>query len=371
MAESIQPDWNTAKNILCVRLDSMGDVIMTSPAIRAVKEGLSGRRITLLTSPSGAGAAALIPHIDEVIEYEAPWMKSTAYREDGRLEYQMADRLREGGFDAAIIFTVFSQNPLPAALLCYLADIPLRMAYCRENPYQLLTDWVIDQTQMPNIPHEVRRQLDLVERIRCRVPDERLSIQPPPLAYSHIVELLEEKGLDPSKPWVVMNTAATAPSRCYEPESFAEVGRCLSRDHGIQVVFSGDGPDNDQIEAVRNMMAVPSISLVGQTNVGELAALLDCAPLLISNNSGPVHLACAVGTPVVDLYALTNPQHTPWGVPYRVLNHDVPCKYCFHSICPEVHHNCLRLVTPEQVVSATVELMQETAHFKGSAPQDK
>jgi ADP-heptose:LPS heptosyltransferase len=76
------------------------------------------------------------------------------------------------------------------------------------------------------------------------------------------------------------------------------------------------------------------------------------APLLVSNNTGAVHVAAAVGTPVVDLYALTNPQHQPWMVPHRVLFHDVPCKFCHKSVCPEGHHHCLRLVAPRQVVEA-------------------
>ena len=99
-------------------------------------------------------------------------------------------------------------------------------------------------------------------------------------------------------------------------------------------------------------MGVPSHSLVARLDLAGLAALLSVAPLLVANNTGPVHVAAAVGTPVVDLYALTNPQHTPWLVNHRALSHDVPCKYCYKSVCPEGHHNCLRLVTPERVVRA-------------------
>ena len=106
-------------------------------------------------------------------------------------------------------------------------------------------------------------------------------------------------------------------------------------------------------------MGVHSFSLAGELDLGELAALLAMAPLLIANNTGPVHVAAAVGTPVVDLYALTNPQHTPWGVPNRVLNHDVPCKYCYKSVCPEGHHHCLTLVPPEAVVEAVRALFAE------------
>src|SRR5207253_5065384 len=116
------------------------------------------------------------------------------------------------------------------------------------------------------------------------------------------------------------------------------------------------------VEQVRALMKAPSYSLVGCLDLEELAALLASAPLLLSNNTGPVHVAAAVGTPVVDLYALTNPQHTPWAVPHRVLFHDVPCKFCFKSVCPERHHRCLTEVTPAEVVDAVLDVA-------GAAPQ--
>ena len=155
--------WDTARNVLCVRLDTLGDVLMTTPALRALRESLPGRRLTLLTSPAGAEAAVLV--------HDAPWMKATAPRTDSAPEYAMVERLRQGGFDAAVVFTVYSQNPLPSAFLCYLADIPLRLAHCRENPYQLLTDWVKDPEPDRLVRHEVRRQLDLVATVGCRAAD--------------------------------------------------------------------------------------------------------------------------------------------------------------------------------------------------------
>src|SRR5207249_1178178 len=129
-----RPAWDGAARVLCVRLDTLGDVLMTTPALRALKESRAGRRITLLTSEPGAAAARLVPEIDDVIVYDAPWLKATAPRADSRPEYAMAEALRRQAFDAAVIFTVFSQNPLPSAFLCYLADVPLRLAHCRENP---------------------------------------------------------------------------------------------------------------------------------------------------------------------------------------------------------------------------------------------
>ena len=157
--------WEAARNILCVRLDALGDVLMTTPAIRALKERPAGRRATLLTSSAGASIARLVPEIDEVLVYDAPWVKATPPREGPPADAAMIECLRAKRFDAAVVFTVYSQNPLPAALACYLAAIPLRLAHCRENPYQLLTDWVREPEPERIVRHEVRRQLDLVAEV--------------------------------------------------------------------------------------------------------------------------------------------------------------------------------------------------------------
>lgn len=351
--------WNDAENILCVRLDSIGDVLMTTPAIRAIKEARPGRRITLLTSPAGVEIASLVPEIDEVIVYDAPWMKATAPRSNSQPELEMAEKLRGLKFDAAVIFTVFSQNPLPSAFLCYLADIPLRLAHCHENPYQLLTNWVLDPEPGCGIRHEVRRQLDLVATINCRTDNEQMSLKVPGNANSRIFHLLHELGIDLERPLVVIHPGATATSRRYPPEGFTEVARRLILDANFQVIFTGAESEQELVAGIQANMRTDSHSLVGRLNLAELAGLIELAPLVISNNTGPVHMAAAVGTPVVDLYALTNPQHTPWAVPHRVLFHDVPCKFCYKSVCPEGHYHCLRLVTPDEIVRAACELYSE------------
>lgn len=355
---TLQEQWDNAQNILCVRLDAIGDVLMTTPAIRALKR--ADRQITLLTSQAGAEVASLVPEIDRVIAYDPPWMKATAPRLNSQPELEMVEWLRSHNFDAAVIFTVFSQNPLPSAFLCYLANIPLRLAHCHENPYQLLTNWILDPEPSCGIRHEVRRQLDLVASVECQVDDQRLSLMVPDHHFQTVRSLLTALELDLKQPWVVLHPGATAASRRYPAEGFAEVARRLVLDLQCQVVFTGTPAEQALVESIRSMMGVDSYSLVGCLELADLAALLAIAPLLIANNTGPVHMAAAVGTPVVDLYALTNPQHTPWQVPHRVLFHEVPCKFCYKSICPEGHHHCLQRVTPAAIVQAAHELLNET-----------
>jgi lipopolysaccharide heptosyltransferase II len=355
--------WARARNLLCVRLDSLGDVLMTTPAIRALKESQPGCRITLLTSPAGAAAAALLPEIDECWIYEAPWMKATHRRSGGGVDRDIIQRLRSARFDGAVIFNVFSQNPLPAAMLCYLADIPLRLSHCRENPYQLLTHWVCDPEGSHATRHEVRRQLDLVARIGAFPRDEKLSLHIGEPARERATAVLRARGIDPTGRWVAIHPGASAPSRRYAPERFAEVAQKLVSEFGLPVVFTGDKSERSLVESIRRMVEGPVISLAGELSLEELAALIERAPVLIANNTGPVHIAAAAGTPVVVLYALTNPQHTPWKVPSRVLNHDVPCQSCYKSVCPEGHHHCLDLVDPADVVLSAVELLAQSRSF--------
>jgi lipopolysaccharide heptosyltransferase II len=356
-------DWSTARNILAVRLDALGDVLMTTPALRALRGEHGERRVTLLTSPGGAAVAQMLPDVDDAIVYEAPWMKATALRSEAAYDQRMIALLKERQFDAAVIFTVFSQNPLPAALLCYLAEIPLRLAHCRENPYQLLTDWVAECEPQAQVRHEVRRQLDLVRSLEFQTADERLRLMPPAEAVEHVANLLHEIGLDNSRDWLVLHPGASAPSRRYPPELYAAAAQTLAAEYGLRVIFTGGVNETALVESIRSQITAETISLAGELSLAELAALIAAAPLLVTNNTGPAHIAAAVGTPVVDLYALTNPQHTPWQVPQRTLFHDVPCKNCFKSICPQQHHDCLRLVTPAQVVEAVLSLLAE-ARFR-------
>ena len=349
--------WSSTRRILCVRLDALGDVLMTTPALTALKESGSGRHITLLTSSAGAAVAPLLPMVDATIAYDPPWMKATPRRANSGGDLQMIERLRSRHFDAAVIFTVYSQNPLPAAMLCYLADIPKRLAHARENPYQLLTDSIPEPEPQQLVRHETQRQLDLVASVGAKARDTRLSIRVGEAVKARMAERLKSEGLDLEEPWIVVHPGASAPSRRYPAEHFAEAAYELAIEHGCQLVFTGASGERALVDSIREGAEERTWSLAGETTLEELAALLAQAPLLISNNTGPVHLAAAVGTPVVDLYALTNMQHAPWQVPHELLFHDVPCRNCYQSVCPLEHHHCLRLVPPAAVVAAARRLL--------------
>ena len=356
LSEDRRAAWAAARNVLAVRLDQTGDLLMTTPALRALRAN-GARRVTLLTSPAAAEAAALVPDLDDVIVYDAPWMKATAPRCSSAPDLALIERMRAQRFDAGVIFTVYSQSPLPAALLLYLAGVPLRLAHCHENPYQLLSDWLPDPEPAQGVRHEVQRQLDLAAAVGCTTVDTRLALRVPDAAREKARALLDAGGVDQARPWALLHPGASAPSRRYPAAKFAAAARELIVRDGWQIVLCGGPCEAALVDEVRAAIGAPVLALPGDLDLGELAALIAAAPLLIGNNSGPAHIAAAVGTPVVDLYALTNPQHTPWGVPARVLNHDVPCRNCYKSVCPLGHHNCLELVQPAVVAAAARELL--------------
>jgi lipopolysaccharide heptosyltransferase II len=352
--------WQNARNILCVRVDNLGDVLMTTPAIRALKTASPHRRITLLTSQSGAEVARFIPDIDTTIQYDAPWVKHGTPPNAAR-DLAMRETLADGAFDAAVIFTVYSQNPLPAAMLCHLAGIPLRLAHCRENPYQLLTDWVAESDPGDRVRHEVQRQLDLVAAVGAHIRNSRMRFEVPPPAHSSVAKLLSKVGIKPASTVIVMHPGASAESRRYPPDQYSIVARSLIDTLDCDVVVTGSAAERKLADVVCSRAAATGRvrNMAGVLGLGELAALIARANVLVSNNTGPVHIASSVGTPVVDLYALTNPQHTPWQVPNRVLYHDVPCRYCYKSVCPRGHNDCLRRVRPDEIVEATCELLED------------
>lgn len=356
MSAETRTAWRQARKILCVRLDSLGDVLMCTPAMRALRDSLPGSTLTLLGSASGTAAVPFIPELDGAIAYQAPWMKGSRPH-PGRDDASMIAVLAARRFDAAVIFTTYTQSALPAALLCQLAGIPLRLAHCRENPYQLLSDWVDEPEPKTMVRHEVQRQLDLVRRVGCRTTELGMSFAVRAADLAAAQAILARSGIAPGQRWLLLHPGASAPSRRYPAAQWAQAIRMLAETLGLPMVLTGSGDEAGLVEEIRASCGVPVHSFAGKLDLGQLGALIRLASVVVANNTGPAHVAAAVGTPVVDLYALTNPQHTPWKVRSRVLFQDVPCRFCFKSLCPAGHHACLAGVRPERVVEAVRSLL--------------
>ncbi|MDF2431774.1 MAG: hypothetical protein JWP44_1405 [Mucilaginibacter sp.] len=300
----------------------MGDLIMNGPALRALKVSFDAK-ITVLTSSMAAGIVEFMPEIDEVMVYDLPWVKTTSIADsEGFIE--IITKIKERKFDAAVIFTVYSQNPLPSVMLAYLAGIPKRLAYCRENPYQLLTHWVPDKEPYTVIKHQVRRDLELAATVGAYTPDEELILKTDESIRNKLQNKLIETGINIKDPWLIIHPGVSETKRGYTEDKWIAAAKKIINELGFQVLFTGSGSEKALTQRLQEAIGEGSYSLGGILNLGEFITLIGIAPVVLSVNTATVHIAAATGTPVVVLYALTNPQHTPWKVPCKVLPFQVP-----------------------------------------------
>lgn len=361
MAEST--DWKKYRNVLCVRPDNLGDVLMTTPALRALRQAVPGRKITLLTSRAGAAIARFIPEVDDCIAFDVPWCRHPTSSSVPELEKTVGE-IRARGFDAAVLFTVFSQNPLPSAMLCYMAGVPAVAGYCRENPYYLLNYWLVDDEPLSAIRHEVVRQLDLVKALGADIGDESLALSVPEPALKKLPARLRALGVDPHQPRLVLHAGASEAKRRFSAEIFAEAARMIGDELGYRILLTGLESERDLAEYVAGRAGANAVPLAGELSLEELIALIKSSALVISNNTGPAHIAAAVKTPVVVLYALTNPQHTPWKVRHRVLPFEVPGHMeSRNALIRYANERCfrrpLRPVSAADIVEAVKDLLAE------------
>ncbi|HEX7048446.1 MAG TPA: lipopolysaccharide heptosyltransferase II [Gammaproteobacteria bacterium] len=354
-------DWRKFRNVLCIRPDNLGDVLMTTPAIRSLKESLPGRSVTLLTSTVGAGIARHVPAIDDVMVFDPPWYKHDAGSGNDSI-LAITDDLKARQFDAAVIFTVFSQNPLPTAMLAFMAGIPRIAGYCRENPYALLTDWFPDKEPLYGARHEVQRQLDLATALGATPTSSNLSLRIPRRREDHVRSKLLAAGIEVGRPWLLLHPGASETRRRYPPERYAAAARELVDHLGMQVVLTGSKSERSLAASIASRAGDGVANLAGAFDMDELIVLVASAPLIISNNTGPVHIAAAVQTPVVVLYALTNPQHAPWNVPHRILPFDVPETSRSQNVLvryasEKYFSGAAGMATPDDIVHAARELL--------------
>jgi ADP-heptose:LPS heptosyltransferase len=351
--------WSDVKKILCIRLDNLGDVLMSTPAIHALKETFNCE-VTLLTSSMAAGVAPFIG-ADKIIISDVPWVKNE--QDTGAKGYQdLIQQLSRENYDAAVVFTVFSQNPIPAILLAYLAGIPKRLAYCRENPYSLLTDWFPDEEPYSTIKHQVIRDLDLVAKVGAKTPDQKLRLYLPHQNSHSLCKKIKDTQLDLKEPWIIIHPCASEEKRLYPIDRLSDIIKKI-QEQNIQVVITGVNKDKLYIDQLISRLPKQVINLAGELSMVEFMELIRLSPLLLSVNTGPVHLAAALQIPVVVLYAWTNPQHTPWMTTNKVFY--FPVKQNLKSknqvltyLAEHLMEKNISWPSSNEVISCITELMQ-------------
>ena len=330
-------------HVLAVRLDNDGDVLLAGPAIRALAHGAD--RVTLLCGPRGRQAAELLPGVDAIVVWRAPWIDLEPEPVERAAIDALVDRLAALRLDAAVVFGSFHQSPLPTALLLRMAGVPFVAATSVDYPGSLLDV----RHRICDDVHEVERALDLAAAAGFPLPpgdDAALAVRSDSVPA----------GL-PAGEYVVVHPGASVPARAWAPERSAALVRALAA-AGRRVAVTGAPGETALTEIVAGPPCDAVRDLGGRTTLAELAGVLRVASCVVVGNTGPAHLAAAVGTPVVSLFAPTVPavRWRPWRVRHELLYADVPCAGCRARICPVHGHPCIGRITVEDVMGAVERL---------------
>lgn len=334
----------TRARVLAVRSDSLGDVLLTGPAIRALE---ARSDVTLLCGPRGVDAARLLPGVSGLICHELPWIDPEPQPVSRAHVETLIARLAAVDADEAVIFTSFHQSALPLALLLRMAGVRRISAISEDYPGSLLDVRHRD----PGDVHEVERALSLASAAGFALPpgdDASLRIRDCGLPPAEVQALGR---------YVVVHPGVSVPARMWPAERSAALVQSLSRD-GWAVVVTGTPAESELTERVAGVHA---LDLGGRLDVRRLAAVIAQAELLVAPNTGPAHIAAAVGTPVVSLFApvVSAERWRPWRVPCVVLGDQrAQCAGTRARVCPVEGHPCLSSVTVDDVRSAVDSLVR-------------
>jgi ADP-heptose:LPS heptosyltransferase len=330
--------------VLVVRLDSLGDVLLCGPAVRAV--AAHADEVWMLCSDQGAPAARMLPGVDRVLTWECPWIVADPAPIDAADLDAVVRLISDAHIDEAVILTSFHQSPLPTALLLRLAGIRRISGASVDHPGSLLDVRLTPGETLPEEIPEPERALAIAGAAGFDLPvgDEGA------LAVTAV-----GAGPDELRGCVVVHPGASAPSRRWPAERFARTVALLVAE-GWRVAVTGASSEQ---ALTREVAHAGGVDLGGLLDLPALAAVIASAAVVVCGNTGPAHVAAAVGTPVVSLFSpvVSATKWAPYCVPCVLLGDQrAACRGTRARECPVPGHPCLASITPEDVVVACRQL---------------
>jgi lipopolysaccharide heptosyltransferase II len=340
------------KRIIIVRMDRIGDVVLSTPVIKAVRDAYPDSHIAVLVRPYAKDVVDGNPYIDEVITYDK------SGKEKGLLgNLRFIANLRNKKFDLAIILHPKNSSHM----IAYLAGIPERLGYDKKSGIFLTKR--IPHTKQLGLKHEIDYTLSLLRYIGIESSDRSLHMPVNRSSEEKIKEIFKNNGISQNDTIITVHPAASCRSRRWASERFAKVSDFLAEKYGARIVMiSGPGEDKAMGDKVAELMKSGCLNLSGKTRVSDLASILRRSKLLISNDSGPVHISCAVGTPVISIFSRKDRGISPerWGPLGKkdiTLHKDVGCEACLAHNC-KLEFKCLDAISVEDVLSAADKILK-------------
>jgi len=338
------------KRILVVRTDKIGDVVLSTPVIKNLRRYFPNSYIAMMVSPHTKELIEGNPYLDEVIIYDKEnkhkgWFASLRF----------SRYLKKKRFDLAIILHPTNR----VHLVTFFAGIPKRVGYNRKLGF-LLTDRIPHNKQLGQ-KHESEYNLDLLRYLGLKDLENQIFVPIKEEAKKYVDKLLEKQGIREDDFLIAVHPSATCPSKRWPPERFAELCDKLKEKYNLKILVVAGPKDTDLAQKLINMMKEKAINLAGKLSLGELAYLLKRCRLFISNDSGPVHICSAVGTPVISIFGrnqagLSPLRWGPLGKYDRVIHKEVGCQVCLAHNCQK-GFLCLKAISVEDVLKVAEEIL--------------
>jgi heptosyltransferase-2 len=338
-----------AKRILIRSTNWIGDAVMTTPAVRAIRRNFPEAHISMLAKPWVAPVFAHSPHVDKIVVFDANG------RHQGHVgPIRLARELRSYRFDAAILL----QNAIEAALIAFMAGIPTRIGFDTDARRMLLTHPVRCNQAIKSI-HQTGYYLKMLEGAGLTVGSQRLELSLGAQDRQRAGRALSANGISFDRRVVGLNPSATfGPAKQWFPERYAALGDRLSQSLDAAIMIFGGPSDRELGRRIVQMMKMPAIDLSGRTSLGEAMALIDRCNAFVTNDSGLMHVAAALNTPLVAIFGSTNSTTTsPYSDKSRIVRVPIECSPCMQPVCPLGHMNCMKRVTVEMVCNAVEDLL--------------
>ncbi|MFH1478945.1 MAG: lipopolysaccharide heptosyltransferase II [Candidatus Omnitrophota bacterium] len=337
------------KNILIIRTDRIGDVVLSTPTITAARKAFPKSRISVMAAPIAKELVEGNPYIDEVIIYD----KKKGFLSD----MDFISKLKKKRFDLALILHTTKR----INIITYLARIPNRVGYKR-GKFDLLLTKGLEYTKRFGEKHESEYSLDILRELGLNIESYPLFVPIDKKKQDEIMGLLYKNGLKEGKGFIVIHPGASSRSKMWPLEYFAALSDKMIEKFSSEIVIISSEDQADIGSRVKSLMKHTSISLCGKTSVGDLAPLFKKALLMVSNDSGPVHIASSIGCPVISIFSRNEPgldpaRWRPLSEKSSVFHKDAGCPVCLAHNCKK-DFLCLRSVTVEEVLSKVEELFK-------------
>lgn len=333
------------RNVLIIKLRYIGDVLLATPTVRAIKAARPDARVTMMVNRGTEDVLSGNPDIDEIMVLDKGSLAA---------QWRFIAGLRRRRFDAVIDLTDGDRS----AFLSWVSGAPVRIGFNDEHRWRGRCYTHVVQP-VPGVRHRIERDLETLKHLSVEAGSKAPRLCLTPEEESSADQLLDQLGVPRSQPLVILQPGARYWFKVWPPERFAELADRLTFEYSCQVLIGGSSQDIDLAQQIQQMAKSHPIIMAGSTTIRQFAAIARKSALFVGSDSGAMHIASAVGIPVVALFGPSNPvEWGPRGGAAEVIYKGLDCRACFHPTCTRGEGNCMRQIIVEEVLDAAVRLLR-------------